>query len=46
MEKDQLKEEIQKIRVALQRSEEEKEYQKTQYRNQLQACKTEIDELR
>jgi len=26
MEKDQLKEEIQKIRVALQRSEEEKEY--------------------
>jgi TolA-binding protein len=46
MEKDQLKEEIQKMRVALQRSEEEREYQKNQYSAQLQACKSEIEELR
>ena len=37
MEKDQLKEELQKLRLSLQSSEEQREYQRNAYTNKLSA---------
>lgn len=46
MEKDQLKEELQKLRTALQTAEGQREYQRNTYSAQIEVLQAEVSELR